>query len=104
MAAGGRTQIVRERSEAFRPGEIRGGPHGFGEEQLHEPVEQVGLTRNVPVKRHRRDAEALGDRGHGQRVKSAFVGKRESCREDTRAIDSSRSPHKHKYMSYTYPR
>jgi methyltransferase (TIGR00027 family) len=102
MAAGGRTQIIRERSETFRPGKIRGGLHGFGEEQLHEPVEQVGLARNVPVKRHRRYAEALGKDGHGQRVKSAFVGKRESFREDTRAIDSSRPTHKRKYMTYTY--
>ena len=102
MAAGGRTQIVRERSEPFRPGKLGGGLHGFGEQQLHEPVEQVGLARNVPVKRHRRHAEALGERGHGHRVELAFVGKRESFGEDTRAIDSCRTTHNHKYMTYTY--
>ena len=78
MAAGGGAQIVRKRSETFGPGKLGGGLHGFGEQQLHEPVEKVGLARDVPVERHRRDLEALGERGHGYRVESAFVGKRES--------------------------
>jgi hypothetical protein len=102
MAAGGGAQIVRERSETFGPGKIRRGLHGFGQKDLHESVEQVGLTRDVPVERHRCHVETLGERGHGYRVEVAFVGKRESFREDTRAIDSSRSTHRRKYMPYTY--
>src|ERR1700722_11077190 len=56
----------------------------------------------MPVERHRRHVEALGERGHRERVEFAFVGKRESFREHPRAIDSSRSSHTRKYMAYTY--
>jgi hypothetical protein len=93
VAVGGGAQIVCERGETFSPGKLRGGLYGFGEQQLHEPVEQVGLIGDVPVKRHCRHVEPLGKRGHCDCVEAAFVSKSKSFREDERSIDSCRSTH-----------
>jgi methyltransferase (TIGR00027 family) len=93
MAAGGGAQIVRERNETLTPGKISGGLHGFGEQHLDEAVEEIGLTRDVSVERHRRHADALSERSHGQGVESAFVGKRKRLRKNTPTVNSCRSTH-----------
>ena len=42
--------------------------------QLHQPVEQVGLVGHVAVEGHGSDPQALGDRGHRERLDALFVG------------------------------
>ena len=44
------------------------------DDQLHEAVEQVVLVADVPIQRHRVDAELLSELAHAQRLDAASIG------------------------------
>jgi len=54
---------------------LRGGRRKFGEQLFDEAVEKIGLVRDVAIEGHRRHREALGYRGHGDRIKALFVAR-----------------------------
>lgn len=72
-----RPDVVGECGETLCPGKLRGGRWEFGEEEFNNAIEQVGFVDHVTVERHGRDAEALGETCHGDRVKSLLVGHRQ---------------------------
>ena len=74
VAMGRGSDVGRHDRQALAPWHFGGGRRKFGEQLFDEAVEKIGLVRDVAIEGHRRHREALGYRGHGDRIKALFVG------------------------------
>jgi hypothetical protein len=92
VALSRRSDRVRESREPIDPGSV-GGWGELGEEQLDDPVEQVGLVGHMAVQRHGRDPEPRGDGSHGESLQARFVSDGQAGGEDDVSVDARRPAH-----------
>jgi len=78
---------VGDSGQSIYPEELGGWRREVGEQPLDESVEKIVLVRDMPVQGHRRHTEPLGNRLHGDRFQTLFVGNRESGTENTAPVD-----------------
>ena len=63
------------------------------EQPLDEAVEEVGLVAHMPIQRHRRDPEPVGDGLHRQAVEASLVSEFEARLQDAGTVDEARTGH-----------
>jgi hypothetical protein len=68
---------MSKRLEQWPSGETTAGVRELTQHGFDQEIEQVLLIIDVPVERHRRDADSSGDRSHRYRTEALFVGDRE---------------------------
>ena len=82
VAAGDGASPTPDFTESIVPRQAGCGRRQLAEQRFDDQVEQVGLVVHVPVQRHRRHAEAIGDCLHGEAVEPLVVGDRKARLDD----------------------
>ena len=88
------TNRFGESRESFGPRVFKCGGRELGQEELDNPVQQVGLVDHMAIERHWGNPEPFSDCTHGERLQAQIVGDGQPSREDAVSVNTRWTSHR----------